>query len=237
MSELKRLHVIILAFSYQDCGVSIAPLPGCLVDIQRALYWCVRRQAKYEILTDLSPESYSQRLATLAPEYRYVPTLTHVTSKQVLVEKLQSLSFDGPVVLYYSGHFKHEQMLINREESYPIQEVIRLLLSRLREASSKLTLIFDCCYPSTLDLPYTYDGKNKLTGGKNWLLHSVLLLTAAATSQQSMSTNFGSPFTLLWSQAPTLEEFLQASAGKQHRTYASFPVKLSEWSHLNIDSQ
>ena len=79
----------------------------------------------------------------------------YVNSKSAVLSALSTISKRNQALVYFSGHGIDSRLLAPGTEREMIDGGV--LLQALTQLADELFVVLDCCYPTTMDLPYRLD--------------------------------------------------------------------------------
>jgi hypothetical protein len=183
---------ILIGFEYTH-----NPLPGVLIDLERACRWARSFECAITLIVDQACGSNSDTESEILSQY---PTLRirHLAALRLAVTTvLTGTVADQKLIIYYSGHGVAESMILPDQTLLPFTHFRDLILGTL-DPYTEIFWILDCCNPNGLHLPYKLTGENFRLSPTHidCITHPSLLLTSSNSNEKSVTTQFGSIFTL-----------------------------------------
>lgn len=167
---------LLIGFEYEH--TDIETLPGISVDLYSS-YLCVStmKMDKIIVYTDLIKDysvknfkkpivdgnvdsgiiSFIEDIKILNQYRQYISTTNNGFNKNNLEKVIEELldSRVQEIFIYFTGHAKHEHMILPDNTRIPLNYFRDLFLNKISENSS-IIFIMDCCNGTGLGLPYTY---------------------------------------------------------------------------------
>lgn len=116
-------------------------------------------------------------------------------NKTDFLDKLGTeLETDENLILYFSGHGENQSIILPNREEILTTELSYLIRQKVNP-QCQIVIIFDCCYPNNLKLPFKLiDGKFKKIKN-SFISHDIILITSCEETRKSAGQSSGSAFT------------------------------------------
>lgn len=195
------IYSIIIGFEYKNSVHQ--EIPGTQYDILRMYHIMSHFSDQICIITDINKFD-----SDIIDNIKKIDDLTvniddkllyKYQEKDDFIEKLNNISLDintDIICLYYSGHGE-KGLIITPEDNDGIESTIFIDIFN----KSEIFIIFDCCHPSTLSLPFKLNNnKWKLQDEYKVRKNNILLLTCADedNEEKAVSSRYGSIFTRIF---------------------------------------
>ncbi len=184
-------------------------LTGALIDIYLAYRWCRSFNCDIDIITDIMGEIDESLLKEAIDRdivdkdilkfgrFKYVGE----TKKQVIemcnIILNKNKYDDNKLIIYYTGHGVKDAMVLPNDETLMFIEFRDMILDNI-DAYCEVFWIADCCNPNGLYLPYKLrdDGLRLSNTRISFVTQPIILITSADDNEKSISTKYGSAFTV-----------------------------------------
>lgn len=195
---------VIIGLSYSN-NSDLEPLQCTLADLYRVYKWCKARQFTTYIISDLTIDDNLEQEAKLLIEEQvfsnhlleFIEYLRnyylYVESAETFHHALGMIPKSNKMLMYFSGHGMNGKIALpGTPQSISSTEFKQIV----EQMADELFVIFDCCYPPMLDLPYRVDDTSKkYHGTMTSQIAKITLLTSCTSYQKASSTIDGSVFT------------------------------------------
>lgn len=193
-------QIIIVGFEYND------DLNSCVTDIYHVYNFYKKLDYDIKIFSDVIKPREQPNFTSLATkkyvESNYLPFLKEDFEKLRINVKDKS-SFENifdmiprkseRCLFYFTGHGSKDCIHLPDNTKYPII----MLREKILEMGKQILVIFDCCNPHGLYLPFSADRKTKKMNmiSQNFLEEDVIVLTSSEPTEKIKADDSGSPFT------------------------------------------
>jgi hypothetical protein len=196
---------ILIGFEYKN-----DILPGTLIDLYHCHKWCKSFGCTINILTDIKEintellyNAIANKLANKSLLNFYDITKPIIIFDNLIDELLNILKqkiIDDKLIVYYTGHgVLYDNLVMPNENLLSMKKLKSIILENVPK-STEIFLIFDCCNPDGMGLPFKLKNNSFVLSSTDMKLvdfieHKVLLITSSANHQKSVATQLGSLFT------------------------------------------
>lgn len=204
----KRHHMnkVVFIISFQYSGKRY--LPGAAIDVYHAYKWARGITNSIYVFTDFSLDNIEIPSCVLDDKIveEDVVTLFKIIGRMVtsgnnkddLLSWLHNISWSNRVIIYYSGHGKKKELLLPNGEQL-CTHTLRDVIKQETQDNCEVFIIYDCCNPNNLDLPFQLKG-NTFVNADNMLTakfckQKILLMASSRQEEKSVATPYGSLFT------------------------------------------
>lgn len=192
--------IIIVGFQYGD------DLSSCVTDIYHVYNFFKKLNYDIYIFSDVNKPreqpNFTQLLTKKCVEDNFLPFLNEDFEKMRIVVKDKS-SFENifdmiqkkndRCVFYFTGHGSKDCICLPCGHKYPIIQLRDSILS----LGKQILVIFDCCNPHGLFMPFVADRETKKMKiiSQNFLEEDVMVFTSGEPDKKIKADDSGSPFT------------------------------------------